>query len=218
MKRILLVALVLVATLSSQVLCKENSTVSADKELAFAWKKLPGIDGKEHSLSDLKDKEVVIVVFTCNSCPYAVEYEDRIIEFAKRHCGEKSKAALVAINVNKIKADSLAAMKKRAEMKAFPFPYLFDETQKIATDFGATYTPEFFLLDKQRKVVFQGGMDDSSDPSKVEKHYLEDALKATFAGKPVAKLETGAIGCGIRYERRRRTRRRPKPKADSQES
>ena len=217
MKRILPLALIMLITLATQVAADESSRPSGEAKPTLTWKKLPGVDDKEHSLDDLKEKEVVVVVFTCNSCPYAVDYEDRIVDFAKRYCGDKSNVALVAINVNKIKADSLEEMKKRSEKKAFPFPYLFDETQKVAQDFGATYTPEFFILDKDRKVVFQGGMDDSSDASKVKKRYLEDAMKATLEGKPVAKLETGSIGCGIRFERRRRTRRRAKPKVVPQD-
>ena len=174
------------------------------------WEKLPGTDGKQHSLSDLKEKEVVVLVFTCNSCPYSMDYEDRIIAFAKKHCGKDSKVALVAVNVNKVEEDSLPAMKEKAEKKKFSFPYLFDESQKIAHDFGATWTPEFFVLNRERKIVYMGAMDDSTDAKRVTKHHLEEAVVATLSGEEVKVAETIAIGCRVRYERRRRSRSRKK--------
>src|SRR5262249_14201064 len=124
---------------------------------APAWKDLPGTDGKKHSLADHADKDVVVVVFTCNSCACSEDYEDRIIVLAQR---DKGRAALVAVNVNTIPDDRLDAMKKKAEKKKFTFPYLYDETQKIARDYGATYTPEFFVLTKDRKIAYMGAMDD----------------------------------------------------------
>lgn len=165
------------------------------------WKDLPGTDGKNHSLADLKAKDAVVVVFTCNSCPFAVDYEDRIVSFARKHAGENSKVALVAINVNTIKEDSLPEMKKRAEKKKFPFDYLFDETQQIAKLYGANYTPEFFVLGKDRKVVYMGAFDDTSRAADVKVHYVEDALLAALAGKAAPKAETLARGCKIRFNR-----------------
>jgi len=94
---------------------------------------------------------VVVVVFTCNSCPIANDYEGRVNAFAKQHAGPESKVALVAINVNTIPDDRLDKMKQRAEKKKYSYPYLYDETQKIARDYGANYTPEFFVLDKNAR-------------------------------------------------------------------
>ena len=173
---------------------------------APAWNDLPGVDGEMHSLSDLKDKEAVVVVFTCNSCPYAVDYEDRLIEFARKHAGADGKVGLVAINVNKVPEDRPPKMRERAEQKEFPFPYLYDETQKIAREYGAIFTPEFYVLDKERKVVYMGAMDDSSNPEKVTKSYLEPAVQAALKGELPETKETGAVGCRIRYERERRRR------------
>src|SRR5438270_12527563 len=94
-------------------------------DAAPAWSSLPGVDGKTHSLADLKDKDVVVLVITCNHCPVAVAYEDRIINFAKKYAsGSDSKVGLVAINVNKNETDSLPRMKERAKEKGFNFPYL----------------------------------------------------------------------------------------------
>ena len=170
------------------------------------WKKLPGVDGKGLALSDLKKREVVVVVFTCNSCPYALDYEERLIEFVKEHCGKDSGVSLVAVNVNKVKADLPAAMKKRAEEQKFNFPYLFDETQKIAKDYGAGFTPECFVLNRERKIVYMGAMDDSPDVTKVKRRYVEEAVAAALAGKLPEVKETVPIGCRIRFERRRRQR------------
>jgi peroxiredoxin len=170
-------------------------------DAAPAWIDLPGIDGKKHSLADLKDKDVVVVVFTCNSCPIAVDYEDRILAFAKKHCGPNDRTALVAINVNVIPEDRLPKMKERAKEKEFTFPYLFDETQKIARAYGALYTPEFFVLNKQRKVVYMGAMDDKNTAKDVKVSYLEPALASALKGEPAKLGETLGRGCRIRYKR-----------------
>lgn len=170
-------------------------------DAAPEWTDLPGTDGKKHSLADIEDKDAVVVAFTCNSCPFAVEYEDRIVAFAKKHAGESSKVAFVAINVNTIKEDGLPEMTKRAEKKKFPFAYLFDESQGIAKKYGANYTPEFFVLGKDRKVAYMGAFDDTSKAADVKVHYLADALAATLDGKPATKGETLARGCKIRFNR-----------------
>ena len=148
-----------------------------------AWKDLEGVDGQRHSLSDLDGKDVVVVVFTCNSCPVATDYEDRIIAFQKKFAGPESKVGLVAINVNKIAEDRLPQMKERAAAKGFAFPYLYDESQAIGKAYGAAFTPEFFVLNRQRQVIYLGGMDDSSNLADVKKHYLEPAVEAALAGR-----------------------------------
>ena len=179
-------------------------------DAAPAWNKLPGTDGKAHSLADLKKKDVVVVVFTCNSCPYAVDYEDRLIAFHRKFASRN--VAVVAINVNKVPEDALPAMKKKAKQKSFPFAYLFDSSQKIAKDYGAFFTPEFFVLNKQRKITYMGSMDNNPDVKKVSKLYLNDAVEATLAGKKVATDETVAFGCKVRFERKRRKRKKTKKK------
>jgi hypothetical protein len=95
-------------------------------------------------------------------------------------------------------------MKKRADAKQFPFDYLFDESQQIAKAYGATSTPEFFVLDRNRRVAYMGGLDDSSNAKIVKNRFLDDALEALLAGKKPKTAETVAIGCLIRYERERR--------------
>jgi hypothetical protein len=143
------------------------------------------------------------VVFTCNSCPVATDYEDRIIAFSKKAAGPDSKVALVAINVNTVAEDRLPKMKGRAAAKGFDFPYLYDDTQKIGKVFGAAFTPEFFVLNRQRQVVYMGGMDDSSQAADVKHNYLAPAVEAALAGKQPATTEAPAIGCRVRYARER---------------
>ncbi|HET6324347.1 MAG TPA: thioredoxin family protein [Planctomycetaceae bacterium] len=171
---------------------------------APAWKDLPGVDGKRHSLADLHGHEIVVVVFTCNSCPIASDYEDRIIAFAKKHCALAQKTALVAINVNTVEEDLLPHMKERAAAKSFPYPYLFDESQKTGKAYGALFTPEFFVLDKDRKVTYMGAFDDNVESTKVKHAYLEPAVEATLKGAKAHPAETQASGCLIRYARSRR--------------
>jgi peroxiredoxin len=173
-------------------------------DTAPGWKELEGTDGKKHALADLADKEVVVICFTCNTCPYAVDYEDRLIALAKRFAAEGNKCALVAINANKVKDDLLPAMEERAKAKGFNFPYLHDATQQVAKSFGATYTPEFVVLNKERKVVYLGAMDDSPDGKNVTKKYVEQAVAAALAGKRPDMTETPAVGCAVRYVRERK--------------
>lgn len=174
-------------------------------DAAPAWKDLPGIDGQKHSLAGLKDREAIVVVFTCNSCPYSVDYEDRIVALTKLLA--QRQVAVVAINVNKIPEDSFQAMKERAVAKSFNFAYLYDETQQIARDYGATYTPGFFVLDRERKIAYMGSLDDSPEASKVKQRYVEDAVSAVLLGKTPKVTETVSIGCRVRLERQRRRRK-----------
>jgi peroxiredoxin len=198
----LLLALPLLALLATAALAGPGkyNKVLAPGDGAPAWENLEGTDGKKHSLADLKDKEFVVVVFTCNSCPVAEAYEPRIMAFAEKYAKPDGKVALVAINVNTIKADALPAMKVRAQKKKFTFPYLYDPTQEIARKYGAMFTPEFFVLDKDRKVIYTGAMDNKSPPSEPTLHHLEQALEAALAGqKPKTTETSAAAGCKIRF-------------------
>ena len=201
---LLTMLMTLLTQLSNLPAGKYNSTLSLG-DSAPAWKDLPGVDGEKHSLSDLEASKAIVVVFTCNSCPYAVDVEDRLLALHKNY--SQKGVALVAINVNKVEADLLPAMKDKSRDKAFQFPYLFDETQKIAKDFGAKRTPEFFVLDQDRKVVYMGAVDDSPEGKNITKRYVEAALEATLAGNKVELAETIPVGCAVRFERARRSRR-----------
>jgi peroxiredoxin len=163
---------------------------------------LPGVDGKSHSLADEKDKDVVVLVFTCNQCPVATAYEKRIMDFTKKYGGPGGKVAVVAINVNTDPEDSLPSMIERAKERGFNFPFLYDERQKVGRALGATVTPEFFVLDKNRKVVYMGGMDNGVNPNNVTANYLVPAVEAALKGVAPAVSETAARGCNILYQRK----------------
>lgn len=173
--------------------------VLAPGDPAPEWKDLDGTDGKKHSFADFKDKDVLVVVFTCNTCPVAEAYEDRIVAFAKQHAGEKAKVGFVAINPNAGKGDTPEDNAKRAKKKGFPFAYLTDPKQEVTQKYGATYTPEFFVLNKDRKVVYTGAMDDKAPPGEAKVLHLEAAVKAALAGEKVTTAETSAAaGCKIK--------------------
>lgn len=173
-------------------------------DAAPAWEKLPGVDDREYALDDFKDKPLVVVVFTCNTCPYAIDYEERINELAKKHGGDEGQVAFIAIGCNAKEEDKLPAMKARTEARGFVFPYVYDESQQAAKDYGASRTPEFFLLDRERRVIYMGSLDDASKLDKVAKTYLADAIAAALDGKEIAVKETPPIGCAIRWARRPR--------------
>ncbi len=197
-------AIVLLVLFAAPALAGEFNPTLSIGDKGPSWEKLPGVDGKPHSFADLKDREVVVVFFTCNSCEYAQDYEDRIVAISSKYAGKESKVGFVGINVNLIEADSLPKMKEKAEAKKFPFPYLFDETQKIAKDYGASSTPEFFVLNKDRQVVYMGSLDDNPDAKKAKINYVQLAIDAALAGKEPEKKETVPIGCFIRWKRMRK--------------
>ena len=163
------------------------------------FENLEGTDGKTYSLASFKEKTAVILAFTCNGCEIAKAYEDRLVAFAAKHAGADAKTALVAINPGQGKSESLAAMKERATKKKFPFAYLADPTQAVAKAYGASYTPEFVVLNRERKVAYLGAMDDKDNAADAKENFLLPALEAALAGKAAAKGETAARGCRIRY-------------------
>ena len=166
--------------------------------------KLKSVDGKYYSMADYKDAKGFIVVFTCNTCPFAVKYEDRINDLAKKY---KSKGyILLAINPNDPIAqpdDTFEFMQKKAKDKKFAFPYLVDEGQKIYPQYGATKTPHVFLLDKNHVVKYIGAIDDNSDDaSAVKEKYLENAIAALEKGTEPSPVVTKAIGCSIKVKKK----------------
>ncbi len=163
-----------------------------------AWENLSGTDDKQHSLKDLSEAKAVAVVFTCNDCPVAVNYEDRLVKLSDDY--KDKNVAVVAINVKTSDNELLPAMKERAEAKKFNFAYVSDPSQAIGKAYGATVTPHVFLLDANRNVAYVGAIDDNQDESKVTKHSLRDALDAVLAGEQPAVAKTQQFGCGISYQ------------------
>jgi len=163
---------------------------------------LPGIDGKTHSLASFDDKPVLVVCFSCNHCPYVQAAEDRMIAF-QRDFGPRG-VQLIAINPNDEKAypeDSFDGMKQRAKARGFNFAYLRDESQSMARAYGAQCTPEFFVFDKGRTLVYHGRIDDGyKEAAKAQKHDLREAAEAALHGRPVAEPVTMAQGCSIKWK------------------
>lgn len=171
-----------------------------DKAVDF---NLKNVDGKMVSLNNYSNEKGVIVIFTCNHCPYSVLYEDRIIELDKKF--KKKGFPVVAINPNSPEAhptDSYDLMIVRAKEKGFTFPYLVDETQDIYKAYGATKTPHVYLLKKDGsdfKVAYIGAIDDNSKSAKdVKEKFVESAIASLLKGETPEKTLTKAIGCSIK--------------------
>lgn len=198
MSRVLIAIVVSSIGLSSSVEAGKFNKKLSVGDAAPVWSDLPGIDGKTHSLKDYKSK-LLLVIFTCNQCPVASGYQERLSIFAQDY--KDKDVSVVAINVNRGKAESLERMAKRAEKASFTFDYLKDEGQASAKAYGARTTPTMFLLDADRKIVYMGTLDDNwQAEAAVKNHYLLDAVNAALAGKKPEVAETLANGCEIPYE------------------
>lgn len=174
---------------------------------------LPGVDGKRYQLADFEDAKALLVIFTCNHCPTAQAYEDRI---KRLHEDYRNRGVhLVAISPNDAEAvrldelgytdlgDSLEDMKQRAEQAGFQFPYLYDgETQAVTKAYGAKATPHTFLFDADRKLRYTGRIDDA-DVGPISKHDLRAAIEAVLAGRDVAEKTTRVFGCSVKWASKR---------------
>lgn len=164
---------------------------------------LPGVDGRKVSLADFTDAKGFIVIFTCNTCPYAKAYEDRIIALDKKY--KEKGFPVIAINPTDPAMqpkDNLEAMKARAKEKGFTFPYLQDEGQKVYPQYGATRTPHVFVLKKEKDkhiVKYIGAIDNNyEDAARVSDRYVEEAVDNLLTGGEVVRSKTVAIGCTIK--------------------
>lgn len=164
--------------------------------------KLPATDGKEYSLGDF-EAPLLCVFFTCNHCPYALAYENRVMQLADEFA---EKVAFVAINSNdseQYPEDSFEEMKKRENKEEFNYKYLRDETQEVAHAYGGHCTPHFFLFDKDRKLQYQGRLDNNwQDPRNATKHELQDAITHLLKGKKPLHKVTHAMGCSIKWKKK----------------
>lgn len=208
MKSFLMAGLVLAGLLSlpsAQFYSEGNPPVREGYELGDVADNftLRNINGKMISLSDFKDAKGLIVTFTCNHCPYSVLYEDRLIALHEQFAPKGY--PVIAINPNDPEVqpeDSYDAMKSRAEEKAFPFVYLFDEGQQVFPRFGAERTPHVFLLDSKRVVRYIGAIDNNArDADAVTERYVEKAILALENGQNPDPDFTRAIGCTIKVKK-----------------
>ena len=175
---------------------------------------LPGVDGRRYSLEDFASSRLLVLVFTCNHCPTAQAYEDRILELHADY--SKRGVALVAISPNDPLAvrpdelgysdlgDSLEDMKIRARERGFAFPYLYDgDTQAVTKRYGPVATPHVFVFDQARKLRFVGRIDDAENPAKTKVHDTRSAIDALLAGQPVPVSQTKVFGCSIKWAEKR---------------
>ena len=197
----LLGVLVLMVTLTAFTITTDSNGYEVG-DLATDFK-LKNIDGNMVSLSDYKDAKGFIVIFTCNTCPYAVAYEDRIVALDKKYASKGYPVIAIMPNNTEVKpGDNMEAMKARAKAKGFTFPYLMDENQEVYPQYGATKTPHVYILEKTRKgneVKYIGAIDDNyKDAAMVNETYVEDAVDALLNNKEIETKETRAIGCTIK--------------------
>jgi peroxiredoxin len=163
---------------------------------------LPGTDDKNYSLESFADKKIVVIVFSCNHCPYVIAYEDRLV-FLQETYKEKG-VIFIAINANNSSnypEDSFENMKIRSKQKKFNFPYLSDETQKVAKAYDAVRTPEVFVFNQRRKLRYHGRIDDNVfESEKVTKNYLRNALDSILKKEPILVEDTEPVGCTIKWK------------------
>ena len=196
----LLTLFVLVLTISAFTIKPKDGYKIGDIATDF---KLENIDGSMVSLSDFNEAKGFIVTFTCNTCPYAVAYEDRIEALNKKYSSKGYPVIAIMPNNTDVKpGDNMEAMQKRAKEKGFTFPYLIDKGQKIYPQYGATKTPHVYVLQKTKKgniVKYIGAIDDNfQDANAVKTKYVEDAVNALLSGNEIKVKETKAIGCTIK--------------------
>jgi peroxiredoxin len=179
---------------------KYNKVVSpGDKAPDFSG--LPAVsDGKDTSVSlaDVKE-DVVVVVFLANHCPVVHRYEDRVIDLVNDYKGKSVK--VVGLSVSTLGQDKIPGIKDYMKEKGSNYLYGYDESQAVGKAYGATNTPQFFVLDKDRTIRYTGALDDNQEEGKVKHNYVRDAIDALLAGKSVEVTETRAVGCGIQYKK-----------------
>jgi peroxiredoxin len=161
---------------------------------------LPGVDNRRYSLSSFAGKPILVLIFSCNHCPYVKDYETRMIAIQRDYAAKG--VQLVAINSNDDKdypEDSFPEMVKRSKERGFNFPYLRDESQKVVEAYGGVCTPHVFAFDSKRVLRYRGRIDDSRNASKVTSHDLRNALDDLAAEKPVGVADTKPFGCSIKW-------------------
>lgn len=163
---------------------------------------LPGTDGKDYALKDFEKSPLLLVVFSCNHCPYAVAWENRLIEIGRDYASRG--VAMVVINPNdavRYPDDSFERMKDRAREKHFPYHYLRDDSQEVAHAYGALVTPHVYLFDRERRLIYQGTVDDNwKAPHQVTRRYLREAIEAALSNKSPPLPTTPVLGCSVKWK------------------
>jgi peroxiredoxin len=161
---------------------------------------LPGVDGRNHSLEEYADAPVLVLVQSCNHCPYVLAWEGRI-NALQREYGDRG-VRIVAISSNDAAAypaDSFERMVEHAREAGYSFDYLYDESQEVGRALGSKRTPEAFVFDADRRLVYHGLIDDNREESEVTAHYLRDAIEAALAGETPEIADTPPVGCTVKW-------------------
>jgi peroxiredoxin len=200
-KSIGLAVTIALATAAAGARAEGAGALALGSKAPLATTKMKNVDGKMLAIADVTGKAGTLVVFTCNHCPFAKAWEERIVELANTY--SKKGIGVILVNANdptKYTEDGFAEMQAHAKARGLQAPYVIDETSAVARAFGATVTPEAFLFDKGGKLAYHGTVDDNhKDPASVKSRYLKDALDAVAAGKAPAQAETKSLGCGIKF-------------------
>ena len=191
-------------TLIFMLIC--SSLFSKELELGSALPmgnhRLIDISGNYLSLNEARDKNGLLVIFSCNTCPWVLRWEDRYVSLAKQYTPKG--IGVIAVNSNENNFDSvdnLDEMRKHAKENNYNFPYVQDFGSRLAREFGATRTPHIFLFNGDNSLVYRGAIDDNAkDARKVDEPFLANAIDAMLVGKPIAVASTKALGCGIKFK------------------
>ncbi len=195
MKKLLSLILVIFISLLS---AKE---LDIGSKLSMGDIKMADISGKSISLNDAKGKNGLLVIFSCNTCPWVIAWEDRYLSLANEY--QPKGVGIIAINSNEKQfdsVDSMEEMQKHAQKLGYNFYYTMDQEARLAREFGATRTPHIYLFNNDDKLVYRGAIDDNArHPDQVEKRYLADAIEHMLAGSPIDPVSTKALGCSIKF-------------------
>ena len=164
--------------------------------------RLPDIGGNVRTLSNVKGENGLLVIFSCNTCPWVIRWEDRYVSLAKKYTSRG--IGMIAVNSNEAafnRKDSMEEMQEHADENGYNFPYAQDPGSQLAYAFGATKTPHIYLFDKNDKLVYRGAIDDNAkNVKKVENTYLADAMDAMLSGGKIDPASTKALGCSIKFK------------------
>jgi len=161
---------------------------------------LPGVDGRNHSLEEYADATVLVLVQSCNHCPYVIAWEGRINALQREYADRGVKiVALSSNDPDAYPADSFDRMVEHARDAGYVIDYLYDESQDVARALGSERTPEVFVYDADRRLVYHGAVDDNREEDQATAHYLRDAIEAALGGETPAVTDTPAVGCTVKW-------------------
>jgi peroxiredoxin len=180
-----------------QIRTPGNALALGSKAPAF---ELPGVDGRTHSLDDYADADALVLVQSCNHCPYVIAWEPRMAAIQRDYADRGVRLVAVSSNdAERYPADSFEEMQRRAQERQFPFDYLYDEDQSLARALASERTPEVFLFDRDRRLVYHGAIDDNREEGGVTQPWLREALDAVLEGRDPQVAETPPVGCSVKY-------------------